>query len=1210
MIKKMNGNLKFLAFQVRNINGNYITVTRSMKTSIKKSKLSFETLDATINVEADGKEMALSKRCADVNSEMCLAMGVSKAILNNVIFCHQEDSSWPLDEQKKLKEKFDAIFGTTEYNKAIDKLMKIKKEYNVRKLLNEGDLKVYHVNKNDAEKKKLDLENTTEKLNKLDGITIQLDQEMLPIKEKLEEIRKVEMDVSKCVAQRVEIKTKLKNCQDQQENLKSKIKTVQTEKTSDELKDEIEKFKDQVLEKKNSLRKNEKVYEKLSTDESKLQSEINNLKSKSGTLLYKREMEQELAAARAKKVQKLCKDLQIVVNDDLENNSDSLGPIFEEIKEAFKKEESTVSNLSKEHEKKDEAYQCQIDGLREKIATVESEIATKKSQVKQAQKDEVKIQSEVEEIENSARMLKKLSADLEKIEKEYSSFQGQVNMDEMQAELDEKKSAKNKLETQMEKLDDEIHFLNSIENLTNKIRMKEQQLEEKQSEVERLRNKNQPGLKSVFGDKKLQSNYRRSVLSIQDDLKSDKKRMVEDLKKMQMKFAALQSNRKNQMESVKRVKSEVLELEEKIYEHCGSTEFEEVVERMKETLDKTQLEFGAVKSSEALYKKYMSDLKDHPGCPLCHKQMNQKEQSDLSTELHDEILSLPNKISKMEKELKKERNKYDNLLSLKPSVQRLEKLKASISAEDVKLKNFDKNIKDIQAEIDDLETNLKDPDTKLEIISAMIGDMTVLDEGIKAIEKLKIEMEDLQSKVPKREMKMSLEDAQLEKSTLLSEVKTLRCEIDRQEKELNTNRKRFNEICERRNQTKAKQLKLQEGVQALSQLKERLQEIKNQLKALALEISENESVMRPTKDELVNIMKEKQRVKEENRKKLEAARKKLNNLKEMNTDIQNDTQNLVQYAEENLDNAIKMLDTRLKRVNSELTAKREEISTLTDLIDLIRMELGEQAMLERDLLDNLELKKHEIEEKDLKIKFSKIERIIDESDYRRLDNEKKGLLRRQDDITAKRGELFGQQSELKSQIKRVTDELNEPRYKNAIKNYRTACYEGEVIKQAISDLTKYRTALELALLKHHAEHMERINELIREFWRDIYRGNDVDYVQIRTDEMASGDRRKNYNYRVVQCKNGTEIDMRGRCSAGQRVLASIIIRMALAETFSSNCGVLALDEPTTNLDKDNIESLCMALRKIIEARKTQHNFMLLVITHDEDFVRSLGNIEV
>lgn len=64
---------------------------------------------------------------------------------------------------------------------------------------------------------------------------------------------------------------------------------------------------------------------------------------------------------------------------------------------------------------------------------------------------------------------------------------------------------------------------------------------------------------------------------------------------------------------------------------------------------------------------------------------------------------------------------------------------------------------------------------------------------------------------------------------------------------------------------------------------------------------------------------------------------------------------------------------------------------------------------------------------------------------------------------------------------------------------------------------------------------------------------------------------RSYNYRVVLVKGEVELEMRGRCSAGQKVLASIIIRLALAETFCIHCGVLALDEPTTNLDRYNCE---------------------------------------
>jgi len=90
---------------------------------------------------------------------------------------------------------------------------------------------------------------------------------------------------------------------------------------------------------------------------------------------------------------------------------------------------------------------------------------------------------------------------------------------------------------------------------------------------------------------------------------------------------------------------------------------------------------------------------------------------------------------------------------------------------------------------------------------------------------------------------------------------------------------------------------------------------------------------------------------------------------------------------------------------------------------------------------------------------------------------------------------------------------------------------------------------------------------------------------------------------VCMVKQDAEMDMRGRCSAGQKVLASIIIRLALAECFGVNCGLIALDEPTTNLDRDNIRSLAESLHGIILARQQQSNFQLIVITHDEDFLR-------
>ncbi len=98
-----------------------------------------------------------------------------------------------------------------------------------------------------------------------------------------------------------------------------------------------------------------------------------------------------------------------------------------------------------------------------------------------------------------------------------------------------------------------------------------------------------------------------------------------------------------------------------------------------------------------------------------------------------------------------------------------------------------------------------------------------------------------------------------------------------------------------------------------------------------------------------------------------------------------------------------------------------------------------------------------------------------------------------------------------------------------------------------------------------------------------------------------------------------------------QVLASIIIRLALAETFCVSCGILTLDEPTTNLDEENKGGLAQALARcerrpalravavasarvtssharhcrLLIARQGQQNFQLILITHDEPFVEIL-----
>jgi len=201
----------------------------------------------------------------------------------------------------------------------------------------------------------------------------------------------------------------------------------------------------------------------------------------------------------------------------------------------------------------------------------------------------------------------------------------------------------------------------------------------------------------------------------------------------------------------------------------------------------------------------------------------------------------------------------------------------------------------------------------------------------------------------------------------------------------------------------------------------------------------------------------------------------------------------------------------------------------------------------------------------------------------------------------------GRRAEKKEQIRSLKRKLKTEEYKDIDERHRRKMIEYETTTIAVEDLEKYHSALDKALLRYHGMKIADINKIIRELWTLTYKGEDIANIKLESGQEKGSRAARSYNYRVVMTKGGAELDMRGRCSAGQRVLASIVIRLALAETFCLNCGVMCLDEPTTNLDYANKRGLAVALAQIIANRASQTNFQLVVITHDEEFVTMMKN---
>ncbi|ORY00835.1 hypothetical protein K493DRAFT_323586 [Basidiobolus meristosporus CBS 931.73] len=119
-----------IKLKFKNVNQRQMVCTRSIQLTQKKTSVMQKTLESLLLAKdpVTGEQVSISSRCAELDNDLPLHLGVSKAILDNVIFCHQEESNWPLSEPGVLKKKFDEIFAATRYTKALNNIKDLRKE--------------------------------------------------------------------------------------------------------------------------------------------------------------------------------------------------------------------------------------------------------------------------------------------------------------------------------------------------------------------------------------------------------------------------------------------------------------------------------------------------------------------------------------------------------------------------------------------------------------------------------------------------------------------------------------------------------------------------------------------------------------------------------------------------------------------------------------------------------------------------------------------------------------------------------------------------------------------------------------------------------------------------------------------------------------------------------------------------------------------------
>uniref|UniRef100_A0A8C4MG43 RAD50 double strand break repair protein n=1 Tax=Equus asinus asinus TaxID=83772 RepID=A0A8C4MG43_EQUAS len=401
-----------IRLQFRDVNGELIAVQRSMVCTQKSKKTEFKTLEGVITRTKHGEKVSLSSKCAEIDREMISSLGVSKSVLNNVIFCHQEESNWPLSEGKALKQKFDEIFSATRYIKALETLRQVRQTQGQKVKECQTELKYLKQNKEKACEIRDQITSKEAQLTSSKEIVKSYENELDPLKNRLKEI---EQNLSKIMRLDNEIKA-----------LDSRKK--QMEKDNSELEQKMEKVFQGTDEQLNDLYHNHQrtVREK----ERRLvdcQREVEKLNKESG-LLNREKSELLVEQGRTK----------------------SLLSFF--ILEYYA--------LSNDFAEKESLKQKQIDEIRDKktglgrIIELKSEILTKK------QNELKNVKYELQQLEGSSDRILELDQELTKAERELSKAEKNSNVEMLKTEVISLQNEKADLDRTLRKLDQEMEQLN------------------------------------------------------------------------------------------------------------------------------------------------------------------------------------------------------------------------------------------------------------------------------------------------------------------------------------------------------------------------------------------------------------------------------------------------------------------------------------------------------------------------------------------------------------------------------------------------------------------------------------------------------------------------------------------------------------------------------------------------------------------------------
>ncbi|THC99058.1 hypothetical protein EYZ11_001454 [Aspergillus tanneri] len=1182
--------------------GAKMVVTRSLQLTVKKTTRQQKTLEGQLLMVKDGERTAISSRVAELDQIMPQYLGVSKAVLDSVIFCHQDESLWPMSEPSVLKKKFDEIFEAMKYTKAIDNIKALRKKQNeelAKYKIMEQHAKEDKEKADRAEKRSIKLQDEIEALR---DETHKLSQEMRRVADLADKAWKESESYSQVLGalegKRIEAKSiqvtidnlrrHLVELDDSDEWLESNLeqfesKQVQFQQQEESLKEKYIEIKERIEQTRQQLGTKQAEYGKFENDKAN----------------FERQVER-----RQRMTKEIARNNNIRGFDKIEDQAE-VDDFMMKVRKLLKDQNQALDRARRDAQSEIREVQTMLNDIGQRKSALQESKNAAKRQIAANDKDAASYQAKLDDINVDEGVQAALESNIEDTNSRLDQAKEHARAASWEKEIQDVNSEIRRLEDESSLLNTELIDATKRAGELARLDHLKKELKERERSLSTMEGAHGDRLSKLVSPEwkpeSLEQDFQRALedeSKLVSSAENERDAVSRELEQVEFK---MKNVKKILTQRQKELKECIAEIREAISDE--PEEYPEILQQRQVQLDMAKNQAEQFAGIGEYMTMCLDTAKQVKACRLCTRAF--KNDAELQT--------FKNKLENLVKKAKRDIEEED--------VDRLEEdfntARAAGTSYDTwsRLKNteipdMEKEEEQYITQRDELLNQLEDRDKVVSEKTEKKRDVEALSKTVNTIIRYESEIKSIRAQIQDVSLKQqdttsgrTLEDIQEELASIGEKSRALKKNLTKLTNDREQTRSEINNL----------ELKLRDVKSNLDNAKFQLEKKDDLLSRMEgyknLNTQQREAIAKADREiedltpELMKVQAKYDDVSQRAETREREMQQAISQLYESVHQLELANEEIDAYHERSGPDQLERSRRELQEVEKEINQLEAELGTITKDINKISAQLKDSENTKRQYADNLTYRQATRALGTVTEEIDQLATQNAEVDRSRFKEESERRTREHNALAAKQASKMGEMKSKDDQLMQLLADWNTD-YKDAASKYKEAHIKVETTKAAVEDLARYGSALDKAIMKYHGLKMEEINAIVGELWQKTYRGTDVDTILIRSDnENAKGNR--SYNYRVCMVKQGAEMDMRGRCSAGQKVLASIIIRLALAECFGVNCGLIALDEPTTNLDRDNIRSLAESLHDIIRARRQQANFQLIIITHDEDFLRHM-----